>query len=133
MVWDGSCGDRSRFGIEPDESAMNDARATAKIAILAFPETTAAAVYGMHDMFMSAGRDWQWIVHGTPAASLLHPRVVSRYGGPFVVGNEVQLAPHETLEQCADAQVICVPELLVAPGEAIRGRFDVEIEWLRSG
>jgi transcriptional regulator GlxA family with amidase domain len=110
---------------------MNGAPSPAKIAILAFPETTAAAVYGMHDLFRSAGRDWHWIVHGAQVPSLLRPRVVSRFVEPFAVGNDVQISAHETLEQCVDAQIICVPELLVAPGETLHGRFDVEIEWLQ--
>jgi transcriptional regulator GlxA family with amidase domain len=110
---------------------MNDTSSRAKIAILAFSETTAAAVYGMHDLFMSAGRDWQWIVHGTEAPSLLHPRVVSRFADPFAAANGVHITAHETLDQCGDAQVICVPHLLVAPEESLEGRFDAEIEWLK--
>jgi len=112
---------------------MNDPRTPAKIAILAFPETTASAVYGMHDLFMSAGRDWHWIVEHAREPSLLHPRVVSRSIESLAIGNDVRVTAHETLEQCMDAQIICVPELLVAPGEALEGRFDAEIEWLRKG
>ena len=47
---------------------MSDARPPANVAILAFPETTASVVYGMYDLFMSAGRDWGFIVDGAARA-----------------------------------------------------------------
>ena len=39
------------------------------VAVLAFPEATASVVYGMYDLFMSAGRDWGVVVEGRPGPS----------------------------------------------------------------
>ena len=36
------------------------------IAILAVPESSASTVYGMHDLFASAGADWDLVVNGVP-------------------------------------------------------------------
>jgi hypothetical protein len=42
-----------------------------QMAILAFPETSASLVYGLLDIFCSAGRDWGTIVEGHPGTSVL--------------------------------------------------------------
>ena len=60
---------------------MSDSQTLPTIAILAMPETGASVVFGMYDMFMSAGRDWGMIESGEPGASLLNAMIVSRLGG----------------------------------------------------
>ncbi|MFM0004799.1 MULTISPECIES: GlxA family transcriptional regulator [Paraburkholderia] len=109
---------------------MND-RSPVRICILALPETSASVVYGMYDMFMSAGRDWGLIVEGTPGRAPIAPCVVSRHGASFVAANNVRITADAPLDACADADVICVPELLVPPGEPLAGRFDHEIACLK--
>ncbi|HEY8608377.1 MAG TPA: helix-turn-helix domain-containing protein [Noviherbaspirillum sp.] len=104
-----------------------------RIAIIAMPESTASVVYGMYDMFMSAGRDWNLIVEGRPGPSMFVPQVVSAHGKDLTAGNGVRIVPDETLDACRDADVICVPELLVPPGEPLAGRFTAEIAALREG
>ncbi|SAL54670.1 GlxA family transcriptional regulator [Caballeronia humi] len=106
-------------------------RAPVRIGILALPETSASVVYGMYDMFMSAGRDWGLIVEGAPGLAPIAPQVVSCHGASFVAANNVRITPHSTLAACVDADVVCVPELMVAPGEPLEGRFREEIECLR--
>lgn len=39
--------------------AVNAPDAPTRVAILAFAETTASVLYGMHDFFAAAGRDWE--------------------------------------------------------------------------
>ena len=103
-----------------------------RIAILAMPETTASVVYGMYDLFMSAGRDWGTIVEGRPGPQLMQPVVVSSTASPFVAANGVPISPQASLaEGAAGAGIVCVPELAVPPGEPLDGRFGEEIDWLR--
>ncbi len=102
-----------------------------RVAILALPESSASVIYGMYDLFMSAGRDWGLIVNGAPGPQVMSPQVVSSHEAPFRAGNGVMVAPDCTLHRCADVDVVCVPELLVPPGEPIGGRFTAEISWLR--
>lgn len=110
---------------------MSDAHRPATVAILALPETTASVVYGMYDLFMSAGRDWGIIVDGRPGPGLMRPVVVSPQAGDFVAANEVRITPQATLEACSSADIVCVPEVAVPPGEPLASRFDEEIAWLR--
>lgn len=101
------------------------------VAILAMPETTASVIYGMYDLFMSAGRDWGVIVDGRPGPQVMRPTIVSRHGESFVAVNDVRVTPQALLEDGVGADIVCVPELLVSPNEPIDGRFLEEIAWLR--
>lgn len=101
-----------------------------RIAILAIPETTASVVYGIYDLLLSAGRDWQFIVDGQPGPQMLQPVIVAARRGPLQVSNGVQLVPGATLEEANDADVVCVPEVNIPPMLAIAGRYDAEIVWL---
>jgi transcriptional regulator GlxA family with amidase domain len=102
-----------------------------RIAILACPDSTASTVYGMYDLFRSAGRDWSLVVDGRPGQALLQPRIVAARREPFVAGNEVTLAPHATFDDEPRPDVVCVPELMVSPDERIEGRYGAEAAWLR--
>jgi transcriptional regulator GlxA family with amidase domain len=102
-----------------------------QMAILAFPETSASLVYGLLDIFCSAGRDWGTIVEGHPGTSVLAPRVVSRHAAPFAAANGVTVVPDAVMQDIEMPEVVCVPELTVPPGEPLDGRFNAEIEWLR--
>src|SRR5512134_835675 len=110
---------------------MGDAHAPPTVAILAFPETSASVVYGMYDLFMSAGRDWGVIIGGTPGPGLMRPLVVATQPGPFVAANGVAITPQAAAADCPAPDIVCVPELTVPPGEPLEGRFTEEIAWLR--
>lgn len=102
-----------------------------RIALLVFPETSASVVYGMFDLFASAGRDWGVIVEGAPGPTLLNPLLVGRAAGIVSVGNDVPIATHASLTDCPPAEIVCVPEVNLPPGTPLTERFAPEIAWLR--
>jgi transcriptional regulator GlxA family with amidase domain len=101
-----------------------------KVAILVFPETTASVVYGLYDLFQSAGRDWGVITEGRAGPSLMEPVLVARDAAPMAVSNGVRITPQVTLAASGRPQLVCVPEVNLAPGEPLRGRLCDEIAWL---
>ncbi len=109
---------------------MSEVSKPIEVAILVYPETSASVVFGMYDLFFSAGRDWNMIVNGQPGPTLIQPRLVARRGEAFTAGNGVQIRPELTLEQCRAPAIVCVPEILFAPDEPLQG-FDREFAWLR--
>ncbi|HKY89535.1 MAG TPA: helix-turn-helix domain-containing protein [Nevskiaceae bacterium] len=113
---------------------MSSAPPVTRVAILAFPETSASAVYGMFDLFMMAGRDWNVMLGGEPGPSLFEPRIVARTAGEIEIGNGVRLTPHGALSDVEPSPgVVCIPEVNLPPGTPLEGRFDAEIAWLRRG
>ncbi|MBW8371117.1 MAG: helix-turn-helix domain-containing protein [Thiobacillus sp.] len=102
------------------------------VAILVFPETSASVVYGMVDLFASAGRDWQFVVAGEPGPQLFQPLLVGRSAGPVIVGNGVPIVVERSFADCPTADLICVPEVNLPPGVPLTERFREEIDWLRT-
>lgn len=102
------------------------------VAILVFPETSASVVYGMYDLFKSAGRDWGLIVNGQLGPQLIEPVIVSAHPGSLVLSNDVRIFPQAGLASTVPpAQYICVPEINLPPSTPLVGRFEREIAWLR--
>jgi len=102
-----------------------------EVAIIATPETTASTLYGMYDLLKAPGRDWALVTTGAPGDSLIEPMVVSADGRPVVAANGVTITPDRALADCPEPALICVPDLFVAPGEALSGRFDAITGWMR--
>lgn len=102
------------------------------VALLVFPETSASVVYGMYDLFLSAGRDWGMVVDGRPGPQLMKPFLVAAQGNALRIGNDVPVTPHATLADCPPAAIVCVPEVNLPPGTPLEGRFRDEIGWLKA-
>lgn len=101
-----------------------------RIALLAIPEVAASTLYGIFDVLASAGRDWASLVEGREGESVLDPRVVSLRGpGTMAIANGIQIMPEEDDGVIPD--VVCVPEIAVAPGAALAESHRAEIAWLR--
>ncbi len=101
------------------------------IAILAIAESTASLVYGLYDLFKSAGRDWDILTKGEPGPELLRPQVVSSQTESFLASNDVRITPEASFATCGRPAIVCVPEVAIAPGAPIDGRFTSEAQWLR--
>lgn len=101
------------------------------IAILAVPDTSASVVFGMYDLFMSAGRDWGMIEQGLPGPSLVTPEIVARNGGFVVAANAVRVAVHRSLDECDRPDIVCISDLNVPPNEFDGAQYRDEVQWLK--
>lgn len=81
--------------------AAHVSKAPTRVAVLAFAETTASVLCGMHDFFAAAGRDWGVIEHGTPGPTLMASRIVSVDGAPLRIANGVCIQPDGCLDDMA--------------------------------
>lgn len=100
------------------------------VALLAVPETTASTLYGMLDVFHSAGRDWQMLETGRPGPGLFEVQVASRDGAPFAAANGVTIRPDAALDEIRRPAIICIPEVLIDPGDDIIEHYQPECRWL---
>lgn len=100
------------------------------VALLAVPEATASTIFGMYDLFCSVGRDWSTLTAEGSDTSLVTPRIVARDAAELRVANGARLRPDASMAGTGDLQMVCVPELLLAPDEPITGRFEQETDWL---
>ncbi|MCC5793529.1 MAG: helix-turn-helix domain-containing protein [Chromatiales bacterium] len=100
------------------------------VALLALDEVTAATLYGLFDIFSSAGRDWPLLTRGTATPGALHPVIVSPSGAGFRTRSGAWVQPDCALDQCPAPTLICIPDLALAPGETLAGRHPEAIAWL---
>ena len=102
------------------------------VAILAVPEVTASALFGMLDLFASAGRDWSFLLSGEPGEQRMRPYVVAAEKAGFTAANGVWVRPDWGLADAPAPDIVCVPDFFVVPGEPLGDQLNEEVAWLRS-
>lgn len=109
---------------------MTKRKPALRIALLAVAETTGSTLYGMYDLFSSVGRDWRFLMEGVPGEQPITPEVVARTDEAFVVAYGVWVKPDYRLTQATRPDVLCIPELFIASGADLKGRYTEGIEWV---
>lgn len=102
------------------------------VAILAVPEDTASALYGMFDLFSSPGRDFAFITRGEAGAQRMYPYIVARDPQGFHAANGIWVKPDFGLDDCPRPDIVCIPDFYVDPGASVAGRYDAEARWLKA-
>lgn len=100
------------------------------VALLGVPHVTGSTLYGMLDLFCSAGRDWPMVVDGVPGAPLFEPVVVGASTEAFDGGNGVPIRPTRTFVDLDAPAIVCVPEILVAPAAFDPRPYRDATDWL---
>ncbi|MFC6979451.1 DJ-1/PfpI family protein [Microbulbifer taiwanensis] len=102
------------------------------VAILVMREASASTIYGMHDLFKSANRDWQKMLNRGSGKESIYPILVSNDGLPLSVDSGVNIVPDTSLEKCPEVEVICIPDVMPSPREFGSELFsEVLLDWLR--
>jgi transcriptional regulator GlxA family with amidase domain len=104
---------------------------TWRAAILAPQDFTASTLFGVYDLLAAAGRDWDLVVSGVLGTSRIQPSMVSRTTGRQQASNGTWIEADYSFEEFGRPDIVCVPDLFIAPEEPLNGRYDTEIEWLR--
>jgi transcriptional regulator GlxA family with amidase domain len=102
-----------------------------RAAVLAPPDFTASTLFGVYDLLAAAGRDWDLVVRGVMGTSRIQPALVARSTGRLQASNGTWLEPDYTFEDFGHPDIVCIPDLFIAPEESLAGRYDTEIEWIR--
>ncbi len=110
---------------------MAEAGGRINVALLAMPEVTASALFGMFDLFSAPGRDWSFIMTGEAGAQRMNPYIVAREKAEFMAANGIMVRPDFGLADCPTPDIVCIPDFFVNPGEDLSGRFGPEAAWLR--
>jgi transcriptional regulator GlxA family with amidase domain len=101
------------------------------VALLAVPEVTGSALYGMFDIFSSPGRDWPFIVNGQAGAQRMNPYIVARNTAEFQAANGIPVRPHHDFSSAPMPDIVCIPDFFVNPGQSVAGLYEPEAGWLR--
>lgn len=109
---------------------MNTEKKTAgpRIALVALPESTPAAIYGLYEVFLSAGRTWEQLTGEPSDVPLMTPRIVTADGAPVETAYGLAITPHEAM---GEADIVIVTDLVLDPDRPFAGLWTRQIEWLR--
>jgi transcriptional regulator GlxA family with amidase domain len=99
-------------------------------SILALPETAGSALYGMVDVLASTGTVWQQLTGEAPGHPMIEPRIVSLDGRPFACGNGIPVTPAAAIAEDRESDIVILPEMWLAPDDAVDGRYDEVKEWI---
>jgi transcriptional regulator GlxA family with amidase domain len=110
---------------------MNTQNKRVNVAILAVPEVTASALFGMFDLFSSPGRDWSFIVSGEAGDQRMYPYIVARDTEGFKAANGIWVKPDYDFSNCPLPDIVCIPDFFVNPGDSIAGLYNDEAHWLK--
>lgn len=102
------------------------------VAILAVPEVAASTLFGMVDLFASAGRDWSFMLSGIEGEQRMVPYIVAGQRAGFTAMNNVFIRPHYGLDDAPKPDIVCVPDYFGVPGKPLAGQFVAEVAWLRA-
>lgn len=101
------------------------------VAILAVPEVTASALFGMFDLFSSPGRDWSFIVAGKAGNQRMRPYIVAQDTSGFQAANGIWIRPDHDFSDCPQPDIVCIPDFFVNPGASVAGKYNAEARWLK--
>ena len=101
------------------------------VAILAVPEVTASALFGMFDVFSSPGRDFTFITNGIAGEQKMHPFIVSKSTESFAAANGIMINPNYRFENCPFPDIVCIPDFFVDPTGNVHGQYEAEANWLK--
>jgi transcriptional regulator GlxA family with amidase domain len=99
--------------------------------ILALPETAGSALYGMVDVLAATGTLWRELSGEEPGQRLIEPRIVSTTREPFRCGNGVPVSPDLQLDEASTPEILILPELWLAPTDAMEDRHAELKQWIR--
>ncbi len=100
-----------------------------RFSILAVPESTPTALYGLYEVLISVGRTWEEITGEKADAPRLSPAIMTRGGRPVIGAYGVPITPHAGL---GEAEVIIVPDLALQQPIDPERQWGEELEWLRA-
>jgi len=110
---------------EPSEQPVS-------VCLLAFPETTPAALYGLYEVFAAVGASWPELGEaGLPGRRTMRTTIVTRDGGPFVTTRGIPLPPTTAMAEVESTDIAIVSDLDLAsmPGQQLS--WAAEGAWLR--
>lgn len=99
--------------------------------ILCLPESAGSALYGMVDVLAATGTLWRELTGEQPGPPAIRPVLVSRDTRPFTCGNGIPVAPDVAIADVGTPDIVIVPELWLAPDDAVSDRYARVKAWLR--
>ena len=101
------------------------------VSLLAVPETSAAVLHGLHEVFGSVGTAWEHLTGEPSNSRRLTPRIVAERPGTFrsIAGPPIEA--DGTFEMAERSDIVVVPDLALTLESDPHGNWPTATAWLR--
>lgn len=101
------------------------------VCLLASSDTSAGLLFGLYDVLVNVGPDFEEMLGGAYVDSMLDVRIVARSQDPFVCLSGIQVQPHASIDDIDRADVVVVCDMYTPVNESPLGKFIPEIKWIK--
>ncbi len=110
---------------------MNETKPVS-VSLLALPDGTPAALYGLYEVLSSAGIVWPMLTGATAGAARFEVRIVGLSAETFGCAAGVPVSPHAGIAEIGRSDIVIVPDVAIAADQDPRGMWQSAIRWLRN-
>ncbi|MGB8623558.1 MAG: helix-turn-helix domain-containing protein [Paracoccaceae bacterium] len=110
------------------DMAHENAQQAPKISILALPQSTPAALFGLYEVFASVGLAWEELTGEPSDTRPLAPRIVARSCEPIPNPLGFTITPNGSLDE---ADVIIVTDIAIPDPSDLPTIWRTELDWLK--
>lgn len=103
-----------------------------RISILALPESTPVAIYGLYEVFSSVGVVWPELTGEGVSSPRFEVNIVSLDGKPFTCPIGITIAPNASIADIMQTDVVIAADLALSLDFEPQGRWPEMVEWLRA-
>ncbi|WP_417453220.1 GlxA family transcriptional regulator [Kiloniella sp.] len=100
------------------------------IGLLAVPESSAAVIYGLHEVFSCVGTIWEGLTGQKTQSREMRPLIIAETTETIITKLKVPIAPDATFTDQARMDVIIIPDLFIEPDK--QANWYSAINWLNS-
>lgn len=112
---------------------MTPSRPPLTVVLLALPETTPAALYGLHEVLGGVGSSWSALTGEAEAADRrFRPLIATGDGASIASPAGVRIHVETALDGVGQPDIVIVSDLAVDLASDPRGRWPVESAWIRA-
>lgn len=111
--------------------ALPPPRRTVSVSLLALPESTPTALFGLFEVLSSAGVTWSVLTGENAECPSLRPRIVAEEIVSFCSPVGIPITPQATLSDTAATDIVIVTDLDLTGLEDPRRRWPAAVAWIR--
>lgn len=101
------------------------------VSLLALPDGTPAALYGLYETLSSTGVVWPMLTGGAAGTARFDVRIVGPSAVPFDCAIGVPISPHAGMADVARSDIVIVPDVAIGIDRDPRGMWPDAVQWLR--
>jgi transcriptional regulator GlxA family with amidase domain len=111
---------------------MTARSAPVRVALLALPETTPGAVYGLHEVLGAVGTTWsQMTGEPDPPVRRFSPVIASADGEAFASPSGARIAVERSIREAGDYDIVVATDIAFDLTSDPRGRWPEQVAWVR--